>query len=114
MEIIISEHLSHAYFVQVEKLLIEQNRLREQKKLQEDSLALKEKELQLLQRMVPAQPKVKFGPAVHTEQIHQHESKLNRLILCCSLGIQNAGTGENSLVNLQVTIALKIPPAKYP
>uniref|UniRef100_A0A3Q3WK03 Uncharacterized protein n=1 Tax=Mola mola TaxID=94237 RepID=A0A3Q3WK03_MOLML len=99
---------------QVEKLLIEQNRLREQKKLQEDSLALKEKELQLLQRMVPAQPKVKFGPAVHTEQIHQHESKLNRLILCCSLGIQNAGTGENSLFNLQVTIALKIPPAKYP
>lgn len=43
----------------MEKLLIEQNRLREQKKLQEDSLALKDKELQILQRMLPAQPKVK-------------------------------------------------------
>ncbi|XP_073332525.1 plasmalemma vesicle associated protein b [Pagrus major] len=38
---------------QVEKLLIEQNRLREQKKLQEDSLALREKEIQLLQRTIP-------------------------------------------------------------
>lgn len=46
------------YFDQVEKLLIEQNRLREQKRLQEESLALKEKELQLLQRMSPAQSKV--------------------------------------------------------
>lgn len=46
------------FFDQVEKLLIEQNRLREQKRLQEESLALKEKELQLLQRMPPAQPKV--------------------------------------------------------
>ncbi|XP_075887328.1 plasmalemma vesicle associated protein b [Nelusetta ayraudi] len=44
---------------QVEKLLIEQNRLREQKSLLEGSLALKEKELQLLQRAAPAQPK--FG-----------------------------------------------------
>lgn len=42
---------------QVEKLLIEQNRLREQKKLQEDSLALREKELQILQRMLPAHAK---------------------------------------------------------
>lgn len=88
-------------FVQVEKLLIEQNRLRDQNKLQEDSLALKEKELQLLQRMVPAQPKVNFGPGVHTEQIHQHESILDR-------------HGENSLFNLQDTTALRIPPAKSP
>lgn len=44
---------------QVEKLLIEQNRLRDQKKLAEDSLALRERELQTLQRMLPAQPKFK-------------------------------------------------------
>lgn len=44
--------------MQVEKLLIEQNRLREQKALLEGSLTLKEKELQLLQRAAPAQPKV--------------------------------------------------------
>ncbi|GAA6221282.1 plasmalemma vesicle-associated protein [Lates japonicus] len=46
---------------QMEKLLMEQNRLREQKKLQEDSLALKEKELKMLQQMVPAQPNFKPG-----------------------------------------------------
>ncbi|XP_051232862.1 plasmalemma vesicle associated protein b [Dicentrarchus labrax] len=46
---------------QVEKLLIEQNRLRDQKKLQEDSLALKEKELQNLQQMLSAQPNFKSG-----------------------------------------------------
>ncbi|XP_039985247.1 plasmalemma vesicle associated protein b [Xiphias gladius] len=44
---------------QVEKLLMEQNRLREQKKLQEDSLALKERELKILQQMLPAQPNFK-------------------------------------------------------
>uniref|UniRef100_UPI0037E7B4FF plasmalemma vesicle associated protein b n=1 Tax=Semicossyphus pulcher TaxID=241346 RepID=UPI0037E7B4FF len=45
---------------QVEKLLIEQNRLRDQKKLQEDTLALRDKELQTLQRMLPnAQPNFK-------------------------------------------------------
>ncbi|CAJ1060928.1 plasmalemma vesicle associated protein b [Xyrichtys novacula] len=38
---------------QVEKLLIEQNRLREQKKLQEDTVALKDKELQTLRQMIP-------------------------------------------------------------
>ncbi|XP_070817245.1 plasmalemma vesicle associated protein b [Chaetodon trifascialis] len=42
---------------QVENLLMEQNRLRDQKKLQEDTLALREKELQTLQRLLPAQPK---------------------------------------------------------
>lgn len=46
---------------QVEKLLLEQNRLREQKKLQEDSLALRDRELQNLQRMLPAQPNFKSG-----------------------------------------------------
>ncbi|XP_042371541.1 plasmalemma vesicle associated protein b [Plectropomus leopardus] len=46
---------------QVEKLLIEQNRLREQKQLQEDSLALRDKELQTLQRMLSAQPNFKSG-----------------------------------------------------
>lgn len=46
------------FLLQVEKLLIEQNRLREQKTLLEGSLALKERELQLLQRAAPAQPKV--------------------------------------------------------
>ncbi|XP_054458751.1 plasmalemma vesicle associated protein b [Anoplopoma fimbria] len=46
---------------QVEKLLIEQNRLREQKKLQEDSLALRDKELQTLQQMLSAQPNSKSG-----------------------------------------------------
>lgn len=45
-------------FLQVEKLLIEQNRLREQKTLLEGSLGLKERELQLLQRAAPTQPKV--------------------------------------------------------
>lgn len=54
---------------QVEKLLMEQNRLREQKKLQEESLALKEKEILTLRGMVPnfkpAPPKpaaVQAGP----------------------------------------------------
>ncbi|XP_022607265.1 plasmalemma vesicle-associated protein-like isoform X2 [Seriola dumerili] len=44
---------------QVEKLLMEQNRLREQKKLQDDSLALRERELKILQQMLPAQPNFK-------------------------------------------------------
>ncbi|KAL7397777.1 hypothetical protein ABVT39_027832 [Epinephelus coioides] len=43
----------------VEKLLIEQNWLRDQKKLAEDTLALREGELQTLQRMLPAQPSFK-------------------------------------------------------
>ncbi|XP_029939147.1 plasmalemma vesicle-associated protein-like [Salarias fasciatus] len=46
----------------VEKLLMEQNRLREQKKLQEDGLALREKEVHTLQAMLanlkPGPPKV--------------------------------------------------------
>nr|XP_046247421.1 plasmalemma vesicle associated protein b [Scatophagus argus] len=42
---------------QMEKFLMEQKWLREQKKLQEDSLALREKELQRLQQMLPAQAK---------------------------------------------------------
>ncbi|XP_040897020.1 plasmalemma vesicle associated protein b [Toxotes jaculatrix] len=46
---------------QVEKLLMEQNRLRDQKKLQEESLALKERELKILQQMLPAQPSFKSG-----------------------------------------------------
>ncbi|XP_029285163.1 plasmalemma vesicle associated protein b [Cottoperca gobio] len=46
---------------QVEKLLIEQNNLRQQKKLQEESLALRDRELQNLQRMLSAQPNVKPG-----------------------------------------------------
>ncbi|TKS74313.1 Plasmalemma vesicle-associated protein [Collichthys lucidus] len=44
---------------QVEKLLIAQNRLREQKNLQEESLALKDKEIQNLQRMLSAQSSFK-------------------------------------------------------
>ncbi|XP_074490894.1 plasmalemma vesicle associated protein b [Sebastes fasciatus] len=44
---------------QVEKLLIEQNRLRDQKKLKEDSLALRDRELLTLQRMINAQPNFK-------------------------------------------------------
>lgn len=40
----------------VEKLLIEQNQLRSKNKLQEDSLALKDKELQTLQRMLQNAP----------------------------------------------------------
>ncbi|KAK5869670.1 hypothetical protein PBY51_024372 [Eleginops maclovinus] len=44
---------------QVEKLLIEQNRLREQKKLQEDTLALRDREIQTLQQMLPARPNIK-------------------------------------------------------
>ncbi|CAK6975336.1 plasmalemma vesicle associated protein b [Scomber scombrus] len=46
---------------QMEKLLIEQNRMRDQKKLQEDSLALKESELKTLKEMVSAQPNCKLG-----------------------------------------------------
>ncbi|XP_076582407.1 plasmalemma vesicle associated protein b isoform X1 [Chaetodon auriga] len=42
---------------QVENLLVEQNRLRDQNKLQKDTLALREKELQTLQRLLPAQSK---------------------------------------------------------
>lgn len=37
---------------------MEQNRLREQKKLQEESLALREREIQILQRTLP-QPNLK-------------------------------------------------------
>lgn len=52
--------MTRTYVVQVEKLLIEQNRLREQKKLQEDTLALREKQLQTFQRMLPnTQPNLK-------------------------------------------------------
>lgn len=48
---------------QVEKLLIEQNRLRDQKKLQEDTLALRDTQLLAYQRMLPnIQPNLK--PAV--------------------------------------------------
>ncbi|AWP10719.1 putative plasmalemma vesicle-associated protein isoform 2 [Scophthalmus maximus] len=46
---------------QVEKLLMEQNRLRDEKKLQEDSLVLKDRELKSLQQMLPAQPGFKSG-----------------------------------------------------
>lgn len=49
---------------QVEKLLMEQNRLRDQKKLQEDSLALREKELKMFQQMVPAKPGVPKAPGL--------------------------------------------------
>ncbi|XP_026179584.1 plasmalemma vesicle associated protein b [Mastacembelus armatus] len=44
---------------QMEKLLLEQNRLREQKRLQEASLALKEKEIQTLKQTVSSQPSYK-------------------------------------------------------
>ncbi|XP_059197523.1 plasmalemma vesicle associated protein b [Centropristis striata] len=46
---------------QVEKLLIEQNRLRDQKKLQEDTLALRDRELQSLQKMLSAKPNFQSG-----------------------------------------------------
>ncbi|KAM7409691.1 hypothetical protein PAMA_001266 [Pampus argenteus] len=46
---------------QMEKLLMEQNKLREEKKLQQDSLALRERELQTLKEMASAQPGCKFG-----------------------------------------------------
>lgn len=54
--------------MQVEKLLIEQNRLREQKSLLEGSLSLKEKELQLLQQAAPAPPKVTANQLDHVNQ----------------------------------------------
>ncbi|XP_028259808.1 plasmalemma vesicle associated protein b [Parambassis ranga] len=38
---------------QMEKLLMEQNRLREQKRLQDESLTLKDREIETLQRMLP-------------------------------------------------------------
>ncbi|MEQ2280783.1 hypothetical protein AMECASPLE_023518 [Ameca splendens] len=46
------EHKQKVHDDQVEKLLMEQRQLREQKKLQEDRLALKDKEIQVLQGMV--------------------------------------------------------------
>ncbi|KAM9848514.1 plasmalemma vesicle associated protein b [Aulostomus maculatus] len=45
----------------METLLIEQNRLREQNKLQDDSLALKKQELQTLRVMLSSQPNCKFN-----------------------------------------------------
>lgn len=45
-------------FVQVERLLLEQNRLRDEKKLLEDRLALKEKALQFQQQIAATQNKV--------------------------------------------------------
>lgn len=62
--------ITHEFFVQVEKLLIEQNRLREQKKLQEESLALREREIQILQRTLP-QPNLKV-----------RETQTNSHLLC--------------------------------
>lgn len=64
-------------FLQVEKLLIEQNRLREQKSLLEGSLALKEKELQLLQQAAPAPPKVTANPPYHVNQNRGRGKKLS-------------------------------------
>lgn len=55
-------------FLQVEKLLIEQSRLREQKSLLEGSLALKDKELQLLQQAAPAPPKVTVNQLYRVNQ----------------------------------------------
>ncbi|CAM9190474.1 unnamed protein product, partial [Lampetra planeri] len=43
----------------MERLLMEQNRLREEKKLQEDRLTLKERELQTLKGMIASQPNCK-------------------------------------------------------
>lgn len=60
---------------QVEKLLIEQNRLRDQKKLQEESLALRERELQTLQRMLPAQPKFGVPKPAGVQAATQQESQ---------------------------------------
>uniref|UniRef100_A0A1A8CWP7 Vessel-specific 1 n=1 Tax=Nothobranchius kadleci TaxID=1051664 RepID=A0A1A8CWP7_NOTKA len=53
---------------QVEKLLVEQNRLRDQKKLQDERLALKEKELQTLQGILPNN---KAGPAGSLQSAQQ-------------------------------------------
>ncbi|XP_034555960.1 plasmalemma vesicle associated protein b [Notolabrus celidotus] len=47
----------------MEKLLVEKNNLREQKRLQEEALALRVKELQTLQRMLPNAPS-NFKPTV--------------------------------------------------
>lgn len=58
----------------MEKLLIEQNRLREQKSLLEGSLALKEKELQLLQQAAPAPPKVTANQLYHVNQNREEEN----------------------------------------
>lgn len=69
--------LGFVVFLQVEKLLIEQNRLREQKSLLEGSLALKEKELQLLQQAAPAPPKVTANPPNHVNQNRGRGRKLS-------------------------------------
>ncbi|MEQ2242006.1 hypothetical protein ILYODFUR_031293 [Ilyodon furcidens] len=60
------EHKQKVHDDQVEKLLMEQRQLREQKKLQEDRLALKDKEIQVLQGMVAN----KAGPP-NAASVHQ-------------------------------------------
>ncbi|XP_058493479.1 plasmalemma vesicle associated protein b [Solea solea] len=57
------QHKQKTHDDQVERLLMEQNRMRNEKRLLEDSVALKEKQLKTLQQMAPAQPGSKFGVA---------------------------------------------------
>lgn len=52
----------------MERLLLEQNRLRDDKKLLEEHLALKEKELHIQQQMVASQPKVGDPDAGRVEE----------------------------------------------
>lgn len=54
-------------FVQMERVLLEQNRLRDEKKLLEDSLVLKDKALQL-QQQIAAQNKVGDPDAGRVEE----------------------------------------------
>ncbi|XP_070688480.1 plasmalemma vesicle associated protein b [Pempheris klunzingeri] len=61
---------------QMEKLLIEQNRLREQKKLQEESLSLKDRELQSLRRLNDKSGVTKaVGPDSVPQQFGQTQTK---------------------------------------
>ena len=64
------------FFFKVEKLLIEQNLLRDQKKLQEDTLALRDRELQNLQRTISAQPNTKVKQKQRTRHfaLYKHMS----------------------------------------
>lgn len=63
-------------FVQVERLLLEQNRLRDDKRLLEEHLALKEKEL-LLQQQIATQNKVGDPDARRVEE--SNSAALNQI-----------------------------------
>lgn len=85
------EHKQKSHDDKMERLLIDQNWLREQKKLLEDKLSLKEEELQNLQRTFPSQPKPAV-PQVAGMQASTQQDRQARWPLERALGIGKTPT----------------------